>query len=154
VTFAHWEEGFVTAPGNPKRIRRAADLARRNVKMVNREPGSGSRALLDRVLAEAGVRSAEVAGYGKPAHGHLDAAYLVHAGEADCCVATHSAARSFGLDFVPLEAERYDFVLRRSSVELPAVRALLDVLQRAAMRRKLELLAGYDTTSTGAVVGE
>src|SRR6185436_16074108 len=45
VTFASWEEGFVVAQGNPKRIRKAEDLARRGIRFLNREPGSGSRAL-------------------------------------------------------------------------------------------------------------
>src|SRR5262245_47839443 len=50
VTFARWEEGFVVAPGNPKEIRKIEDLQRKNVTVVNREHGSGSRALLDGLL--------------------------------------------------------------------------------------------------------
>lgn len=152
VTFAHWEEGFVVAPGNPKRIRNASDLAEKSVRIVNRESGSGSRALLDRMLALAGIDAARVSGYENIAHGHLAAAYAVHAGSAECCVATQSAARMFGLDFIPLEHERYDFVLRRSLLELPFVHRFLEVLQRAALRRKIELLAGYDCAHTGEVV--
>lgn len=152
VTFARWEEGFVTARGNPKGIDSAAGLARRGVRVVNREAGSGSRALLDRLLKEAGVEASGVKGYEKIAGGHLPACYAVAAGDADCCVATRSAARAFALEFVPVESERYDFVLRRESLQLPAVRDFLDVLQRAALRRKLELLAGYDTAQTGAVL--
>jgi molybdate-binding protein len=152
VTFAHWEEGFVISPGNPKRIRKPTDLAEHNVRIVNREPGSGSRALLDGVLMRAGVGAAAVSGYETIAHGHLAAAYAVHTGEAECCIATRSAARTFGLDFVPLQSERYDFVLRRSVLELPSVQNFLDVLQRAALRRKLELVAGYDSSHTGESV--
>src|ERR1700692_623153 len=55
VTFARWEEGLVVAAGNSKRIRKIEDLARRNVRFVNREPGSGSRGLLDELLAKAGM---------------------------------------------------------------------------------------------------
>jgi putative molybdopterin biosynthesis protein len=72
--------------------------------------------------------------------------------EADVCLATRSAAQSFGLDFIPLRSERYDLVMRKGTAELPAVTAFLDVLQRAALRRKLELLAGYDTSETGELV--
>ncbi|MFN7925368.1 MAG: substrate-binding domain-containing protein [Bryobacteraceae bacterium] len=152
VTFARWEEGFVVAPGNPKSIRKAADLARRNVRFVNREPGSGSRTLLDQLLEHAGVDKERVQGYDRVAFGHLAAAYRVVTGEADACLATRSAAQSFHLDFVPVHAERYDLVMRRRTAELPAVKAFLDVLQRATLRRKLEVLAGYDTSQTGAVV--
>ncbi|HLI82788.1 MAG TPA: substrate-binding domain-containing protein [Bryobacteraceae bacterium] len=152
VTFARWEEGLVTAPANPKRIRKVEDLARKNVTFVNREPGSGSRALLDNLLQKAGVDVEAVAGYGRVAHGHLAAAYAVLSGHADACLATRSAAKTFGLDFVPLHGERYDLVMRKRTAGLPAVVAFLDVLQRAVLRRKLEVLAGYDTAETGAVV--
>lgn len=152
ITFAQWEEGFVIAPGNPKGIRAATALARRSVKFINREIGSGSRGLLDRLLTDAGIPARRIAGYDRIAFGHLAAAYAVLGGEADCCVATQSAARAFGLDFVPLCSERYDFVLRRSMLETPAMQAFLDVLQRAALRRTLETVAGYETGRTGSVI--
>ncbi len=152
VTFARWEEGLVAAPGNPKRIRKVEDLLSKNVRFVNREPGSGSRALLETLLEKAGIDSAAIPGYDRVAYGHLAAAYAVMSGEADVCLATRSAAKAFGLDFVPLHSERYDLVMRKRTVELPAAKAFLDVLQRAALRRKLEVLAGYDTAETGAVV--
>jgi len=152
VTFARWEEGFVVAIGNPKRIRKPEDLARKNVRFVNREPGSGSRGLLDKLLEKAGIGGEKVQGYDRIAHGHLAAAYSVVSREADVCLATRSAAQTFGLDFVPLHSERYDLVMRKRTADLPAVKAFLDVLQRATLRRKLEVLAGYDTSQTGTVL--
>ena len=94
----------------------------------------------------------QIEGYERVAYGHLAAAYRVMSHEADVCVATRSAAMTFGLDFLPLHSERYDLVMRRSTTELPAVKAFLDVLQRAALRRKLEVLAGYDTRKRGTAV--
>jgi len=152
VTFARWEEGFVIAPGNPLRLRKIEDLARKNVRFVNREPGSGSRGLLDRLLEKAGMDAPTVRGYDRIAYGHLAAAYCVVSGDADVCLATRSAAQTFGLDFIPLQSERYDLVMRRKTTDLPAVKAFLDVLQRATLRRKLEVLAGYDTSQTGSTV--
>lgn len=152
VTFARWEEGLVTATGNPKGVHRIDDLAKRNVRFVNRESGSGSRALLDQLLKKSGLDSNKIKGYGRVVLGHLAAAYCVVAGDADACLATRSAAQAFGLDFVPLHSERYDLVMRKRTADLPAVKALLDVLQRATLRRKLEVLAGYDTAQTGTVV--
>jgi len=122
------------------------------VRFVNREKGSGSRALLDRLLTAAGLPGKNVAGYERVAYSHLAAAYFVLTGDADCCLATRSAARTFQLDFVPLRSERYDFVMRRETLALPATESFLDVLQRASLRRKLEVLAGYDTAQTGAVL--
>jgi molybdate-binding protein len=152
VTFARWEEGLVIAPGNPKGIRKVEDLARKNIRFANREPGSGSRALLEKLLEKAGMDAQKIQGYERVCYGHLPAAYCVLSQDADVCLATQSAARAFGLDFIPLHSERYDLVMRRRSADLPAVKAFLDVLQRATLRRKLEVLAGYDTSETGAVI--
>jgi molybdate-binding protein len=152
VTFAHWEEGFVLAPGNPKGIRKAEDLARRGVRFVNREAGSGSRALLDRLIQEADLPASRVQGYERVAFGHLPAAFQIVSGAADACIATRSAAQTFGLDFIPIQSAWYDLIMRKRTGDLPAVRSFLDVLQRASLRRKLEILAGYDTSETGSVI--
>lgn len=152
VTFARWEEGLVVPRGNPKGVQKPEDLVRKGVRFVNREPGSGSRALLDKLLERAGVAASRVQGHDRVAFGHLAAAYCIVAGEADVCLATRSAAQTFGLDFVPLHNARYDLVMRKRTADLPSVKAFLDVLQRATLRRKLEVLAGYDTSQTGAQV--
>lgn len=151
VTFARWEEGLVVAPGNPKSIRTVEDLQRKTVTIMNRETGSGSRALLDGLLSSAGIPAKGIRGYDRSAFGHLSAAYAVLTGEVDCCIATRSAARTFGLDFVPLRSEQYDFVLHRETLQLAPVQAMFDALQRATLRRKLEVLAGYDTSQTGVI---
>jgi molybdate-binding protein/DNA-binding XRE family transcriptional regulator len=155
VTFAIWEQGLVFAAGNPKEIHSVADLSPgstgNRLRIVNRETGAGSRDLLDTELQRAGVAPKTVLGYDRIAHGHLPAALAVSLGEADCCIATRSAAQAFGLGFIPLATERYDLVIRQPFVKLPAVEALLDSLNRSAIRRRLEMLAGYDTSRTGEV---
>lgn len=151
VTFALWEEGIVVQRGNPKNITCLADLSRKGVKIVNREKGSGSRDLLDVGLRAAGIATGNVKGYGNMAHGHLPAAYIVATENADCCIATQSAARRFGLDFVPLASERFDLTFSQASLELSAAKALLEALNQTALRRKLQLMAGYETQQTGAV---
>ena len=153
VTYAQWEEGFVIAPGNPKGIKKAGDLARKGIRFINREPGSGSRALIEKLVKASKVDARRIAGFERIAYGHLAAAYAVLTGDADVCLATRSAAQTFHLDFVPAHSARYDLVMRKATAELPAVKAFLDVLQRATLRRKLEALAGYDTSQTGMQIG-
>lgn len=150
VTFARWEEGLVVAKGNPKQIAGIADLTR--ITFINREQGSGSRALLDQLLKKSRIPAKTVEGYARTAHGHLAAAYAIISGEADCCLATRSAARTFDLDFIPLHSERYDLVMHKRTLALPAAQAFMDVLQRASLRRQLEAQAGYDTSHTGALL--
>ena len=152
VTFALWEEGFVVRRGNPKAIRRVEDLANPAVEFVNREEGSGSRRLFDTLLAAAGMSSSKVKGSRNVVPGHLAAAWAVASGAADCCIAAGSAARRFGLDFVPLASERFELVLHKRDLPRKAVQNTLDVLNRARFRRQLELIAGYDVSRAGETV--
>ncbi len=152
VNFAVWEQGLVLPPGNPKGIRSLADLGRKDVKIINREKGSGSRALLDTGLRRAGIKPDQVKGYGAIAQGHLSAAHAVAAAAADCCIAPLSASRCFGLDFIPLATERFDLSFDKAALELPAAKALLDLLNRSKFLRKLETIAGYDIAHTGKVL--
>lgn len=149
ITFAVWEEGILTARGNPKLIAGVEDLARPGVTIINREKGAGSRKLLDARLRRAGIAAHSIAGYNRTAPGHLAAAWQVHTGAADCCISTRGAAHLLGLGFVPLASERYDLVIRRSHLDLPGIQTLLDTLGRSSFRRELEHMGGYDTRPAG-----
>ncbi|HTW65101.1 MAG TPA: substrate-binding domain-containing protein [Bryobacteraceae bacterium] len=149
ISFAVWEEGIVTAAGNPKGIKGVEDLVRRDVTIVNREKGAGSRALLDSVLKRLKIDPKNVKGYDRIAPGHLPAAWQVQSGQADCCIATRAAARVFGLGFLPLVSERYDLAVRRQNLDLPNIQAVFDTLSRSNYRRELESLGGYDTRAAG-----
>jgi len=149
ISYAIWEEGIVVARGNPKGIKSIADLARKDVTIVNRETGAGSRILLDSHLQQAGVKPGSVRGYEQIAIGHLPAAWQVKNGGADCCMATKTAACVFGLNFIPLTSERYDLVIRTKNLSHPGIQVLLDTLGRTAFRKELEGLGGYDTRMAG-----
>ncbi len=152
VTFAVWEQGLVLRRSNPKNIRSLADLGETRATIINREKGSGSRDLLDNGLRKLGIPHKQINGYNHIAEGHLAAAYAVGTGWADCCIAPRSAARCFALEFAPLAVERFDLSFTQASLALPAAKALLDLLNRAPLRRKLQSIAGYDTGHTGEVL--
>ncbi len=149
ISFAVWEEGIVTARGNPKGIQGIEDFARADVQIVNRESGAGTRRLLDSNLKRLGIDVGNVQGYNRIAPGHLPAAWHVQSGMADCCIATRAAARLFGLGFLPLVSERYDLAIRTRHLDIPAIQTMLDVLSRSSFRRELESLGGYDTRAAG-----
>jgi putative molybdopterin biosynthesis protein len=151
ATFAIWEEGLVVLRGNPKRISSARELGRKNVRIINRQKGSGSRLLLDTLLAREGMSPQKVSGYNDIAQGHILAAWAVHTRRADCCIATRAAARVLGLDFVPLATERYDLIIPDRYWEMPAVQIMLDVINRSAFKHELQSLGGYDTSQTGRI---
>ncbi len=149
ISFAVWEEGIVTARGNPKGIRGIEDFGRKDVAIVNREKGAGSRLLLDDRLKRLKIDAKAVRGYRHYALGHLSAAWDVRTGAADCCIATRAAARQFGLGFISLVSERYDLAIRRQHLNLPSIQALLETLGRTSFRRELESIGGYDTKASG-----
>ncbi|HET7787514.1 MAG TPA: substrate-binding domain-containing protein [Myxococcales bacterium] len=154
VTFAHLEEGFAVAKGNPLRIRKPEDIARRGVRFVNREPGAGARRLLDRLLRRAKVPSSAVKGYERLLGGHLQVAQAVAMGAADAGVVARSAAVAHGLDFVPLSEERFDLVFPKEWSADPRASRLVETLEGRAFRRELASLGGYDTRRSGHLVAE
>ena len=148
-SFAVWEEGIAVAAGNPKSLRGVEDLSRADIRIVNREKGAGSRILLDERLKKLKIPVAKVAGYGNFAAGHMEAAWQVKTGAADCCIATRAAAAAFGLGFLPLVSERYDFAIKKQHLQLPAIQTLLNTLNRSGFRRELEGTGGYDARTAG-----
>ena len=155
VTFAHWEEGFIVHQGNPKKIRAIADIAKPKVKIVNREIGSGARRLLDKQLDASGIRPDRVKGYRDEVLSHLDVAWRIRAGLADAGIGVRAAALIGGLDFIPLQRERYDLVIPKVHYEtLPGVGTLLDTIVSKPFRDELDGLGGYDTRESGKVVAQ
>lgn len=153
VTFAHWEEGLIVQRGNPKHFRAAADLGRPGIRIVNREIGSGARRLIDRELKNAGVQSGRVKGYRNEVLSHLEVAARVKAGLADVGIGVRAAAFICGLDFIPLQRERYDLVIPKCHYEtVPGVQRLLDTIVSRPFRDELEALGGYDTREIGNIV--
>ena len=149
VTFASWQQGLILAYGNPKQVRGVADLANPVVRLVNRQAGSGSRALLDRALTAAGIPSGQVIGYEREEWGHLAVAAAVASGSADVGIGVKAAAVAMGLDFLPMEEERYDLVIPEHFLSEGPVQVLLDLLRRPVLHRRVGSLGGYDTSNMG-----
>jgi molybdate-binding protein/DNA-binding XRE family transcriptional regulator len=149
VTFAAWQQGLILAYGNPKQITGVGDLARPEIRLVNRQAGSGSRDLLDRALAGAGLSGETLDGYQREEWGHLAVASAVASGTADVGIGVKAAAVAMGLDFLPLEEERYDLVIPDHYLSEGPVQILLDLLRRPVLHRRVESLGGYDASSMG-----
>jgi putative molybdopterin biosynthesis protein len=150
VTFATWEEGLLVRPGNPKSIHAAADLVDPLVTLVNREEGAGARLLLDQRLRAAGINSDQVKGYGTIVASHFEVARAIANRQADVGIGIRSAAQLFELDFVPLQAARYDLVVPKAYLKShPTLTHLFETLVSRPFRNEIEALGGYDTSETG-----
>jgi putative molybdopterin biosynthesis protein len=147
VTLAFRTQGLLLAPGNPKGIHSILDLTHKDVKFINRNPGSGTRVWLDREIHRLGLTPRLIRGYGDSVHTHSESALAILAGTADAALGIQAAAHQHGLDFVPLFEERYDLVIPEEQVKL--VHPLLDMLQTAAFRKQLSTLTGYSTAHSG-----
>lgn len=153
TTLARWEAGLVLAPGNPKRICGAADLGRRGLRLVAREPGSGARRLLERELRRAGLAPALATAARMIVPSHLAVADAVALGAADVGVATRDVAITRGLHFVPLAEERYDLATTLSALGDPRIQRLFNAMTAAPFRRELATL-GYDVAHCGERAAE
>ncbi len=152
VTFATWEEGFLVRSGNPKSIRTTADLAEPLVTLVNREEGSGARLLLDQRLHAAGVQPKQVHGYDRIVSSHFAVARTIADRHADVGIGIRSAAQQFNLDFIPLQAARYDLVVPKAYLKShPTLAHLFETLASLPFRNEIEALGGYDTSETGKI---
>jgi putative molybdopterin biosynthesis protein len=147
VTLAHREQGLMTAPRNPKSIHTISDLARDDVTIINRNPGSGTRLWLDQQLHAQNIPPTNIRGYENSVSTHTEAARLICDGKADAAIGLRAAAYQYGLGFIPLFHERYDLVIPQD--QLPLVTPLLETIQTGVYRRSVESLTGYETTHTG-----
>ncbi len=139
---------FVTA-GNPKQVRGMADLARKDVRFVNRQIGSSTRYLVGLMLQRAGVSIGEVQGYETNEFTHMAIAAHIASGMADTGVGVETAACRFGLDFIPLVRERYFFAIRKAALDTPAMRDLLSIMRSPDYVGYVGQLVGYDACDTG-----
>jgi len=141
--------GLFVMPGNPKGIAGMADLARPDVRFVNRQIGSSTRFLVGLMLERAGVSIDQVQGYETNEFTHMAIAAHIASGMADTGMGVETAAWRFGLDFIPLVRERYFFAIRRSGLDLPAMQDLLRIMRGADYVGYVSRLAGYDAADTG-----
>ncbi len=154
VNFVQREQGILVLKGNPKGITRISDLSREDVAIANRQSGAGTRVLLDHLMARAGLSPERIKGYERVETTHMAMAMAVAAGRADCGLGIFAAARLLDLDFIPLERERFDFIVPKTHWEMSAIQKVMEILRDQAFQDSVEALGGYNTELTGCVMTE
>ncbi|OAF15525.1 DNA-binding protein [Bradyrhizobium centrolobii] len=145
------EQGIVLPAGNPKRLQSLSDVLALGARMAVRQQGAGAQMLLDVLLKRAGASLKDLRRLETPCLTGPDLAAAIRAGHADCGVATRSAARGAGLDFVPLVWENFDLAMRQRSYFRPAMQALVRFLGEQRLRQRAEELTGYDPSPAGQI---
>ncbi|MGI6737493.1 MAG: molybdopterin biosynthesis protein [Anaerovoracaceae bacterium] len=144
-------QGIMVKKGNPLGITGIADLAG-GVRYVNRQRGAGTRVLFDYRLRQEGLRPEDINGYDREATTHMAVAAAVAGDGADAGMGVYSAAGAMDLDFLPIADEEYDFAIPTAFLELPHIRAFLELLGSSEFRSRVEELGGYTFRCTGECV--
>ena len=152
IGFSFRMQGLLVARGNPLGITSLPDLLRPGLRYINRASGTGTRVLLDELLAQQRIDPAGIHGYATQEPSHAAVAQAVASGAADAGLGIEAAALEKGLDFIPLVRERYHLVCLKSALTQPPVLALLQVLQSRAWAATLAQLPGY--SAEGAQSGQ
>jgi putative molybdopterin biosynthesis protein len=142
-------QGLMVPAGNPKGIKGFADLV--GLEYVNRQKGSGTRILCDYLAKQNKLDTTAIRGYEREEFTHTAVAAAVAAGTADAGMGILSAARIYGLGFIPLCEEQYDLLFAQDALELESVKRLLEVLASPEFARRLEALGGYTIHTPGEI---
>ena len=149
VNLVRRHQGLIVRNGNPLEIRGLEDLARKELRFVNRQPGAGTRVLLDHRVSKLGLRPADIRGYEREELTHMGVAVAVKSGLADCGLGIQQAAVALGLDFLPIEIEDYDLVLLAEFAASELGQLLLATIRSPEFRDAVSRLAGYDASRSG-----
>jgi excisionase family DNA binding protein len=152
INLFYREIGFITAPGNPLHISGFRDLARKDVRIINRQKGSGTRLLLDYHLKEMGVSPSDISGYEQEVYTHFNVGVSVLSGESDVGIATAAVSKLLGLPFIPITKESFDMVLDQSTFFEKGIQALIAILNALDFRKGVERLGNYDFRDAGRIL--
>jgi len=151
ITVAHRRLGFMVKPGNPKHIRGMEDLAKPGIRFVNRQPGSGTRVLLDALLQKMNIDSAQITGYTDELATHSEVAAEVTRSRADTGIGLEAAAKAYELDFILLTTERYELAVKETTFQLAPIQYMIDWLKGEEFRVLLNRMGGYESMESGNI---
>jgi len=146
------EQGLIVRPGNPKGINGISDLKRKDIIFINRQKGSGTRILLDYELKRSSINPDEINGYTQEVFTHTSVAVAVLKGVADAGLGIYSAAKSLGLDFIPVAKERYDLLCLSTFADTDSFIVLRQVIKSPEFKKEAEELGGYDLSDAGNII--
>lgn len=151
IGFAERTQGLLTAPGNPLKLHSLVDVVRTQAKFVQRSLGTGTRVLLEDLLAQDQLSTADLNNWPDEEPSHTALAEAITSGRCDVGLGIESTAQARGLHFVPLVQEQFHLVCLKSALDTPATLALRTLLQDPAWQQILNALPGYQAHDSGQV---
>lgn len=148
-------QGFYIQKGNPKNITDWKDLLRSDISIINREKGSGTRVLLDEHLRLMGVFGSSIQGYSRESFSHFAVASTVARGGADLSFGIEKIALQVqGIDFIPMQEEKYDLIIKKEDIEKPEFQSVLKIINSKEFKMELEGIGSYNISEIGKIISE
>ena len=152
VNLVFRDQGLIVLPDNPKNITGIEDLAREDVRLINRQTGSGTRILLDYRLEQLGMEPEAINGYDSEEFTHMSVAVAVLGGTADVGLGIYAAAKALNLDFIPVVTEQYDLVIPEEFFDSHNIQILMETIRSEDFKQRVQALGGYSTEKTGEII--
>ncbi len=149
---AYRNQGWMFRPKGSPVFQGAADFLQPGTRLINRERGSGTRVLLDYLLAKDGIDSKKVVGYTNEVYTHLEVGLAILKGEADVGLGIQPVAEFLGLRFLPITAERYDLLVPQGNLSMEPVRIFFNLLHSRRFLKEARALPGYDLKDSGKIL--
>lgn len=142
----------MVAKGNPLHIEKFADIARKGLRYVNRQKGSGTRILTDYLCQQDQLDVDAIYGYDREELTHNSVAVQIASGSADAGMGIYSAAKLYDLDFIPICIEEYDLLIPDHAWDTPQVQQLIATMKSEAFKEKILALGGYTVENPGEII--
>ncbi|CUU47491.1 helix-turn-helix transcriptional regulator [Clostridium beijerinckii] len=153
INLAYRNVGFYVPKGNPNKITNWKDLIKQDISMINREKGSGIRILLDEKLRVNNINREQIKGYNIEKQSHSAVARSIARGEGNVGIGNEKAANQVdGIDFIRIQEERYDLVIKESDLKYPIYQLIIRTIQSEEFKREIESLGGYDLKDIGKIL--
>ncbi|NEX62132.1 substrate-binding domain-containing protein [Noviherbaspirillum galbum] len=149
IHVARRRQGLMVQRGNPKKIYAIEDLARPDVRFINRQIGSGTRLLMELMLESSGISPEQVTGHDQNELTHAAVAACVASGMADVAFGVETPARRFDLEFLPLQSERYMLLADVQLLDPADLERVVNIMSADTYRRVVSALPGYDGSEAG-----
>ena len=146
------QQGLMVAKGNPLNVQKFSDIAKKGLRYVNRQKGSGTRILTDYLCRQAHLDVSAIYGYDREELTHTSVAAQIVSGSADAGMGIYSAAKLYDLDFIPICIEEYDLIIPDHAWELPMVQQMLDTMRSSEFKEKILALGGYTVENPGEII--
>ncbi|HOP30325.1 MAG TPA: helix-turn-helix transcriptional regulator [Spirochaetota bacterium] len=146
------ELGFLLPPDSKEKTMNFSIIAENKLRFVNRQGGSGTRVVTDKILAEENINRESIDGYISEVNTHLEVGLMIINGECHTGIATSAIAKILGLKFIPLIKENFDMVVLQETFFRDEVQNFIETLNSDSFRKMVSHLGNYDFNRSGKII--